>query len=534
MFRIDVADCFGAETIGSTNGRDDNLVSEVLAFAGQQQSSFAVYTHWLDAHVPYTEIETYPEMVRRVDSRLGNLMSGLRAAGLWENTLFVVTADHGYFLGEGNRRANGGCCSDIQMRVPLIVRLPRSRFAGQQVETLVTTAQVPVTIVDLLAPDRRPPVGAESLLRTLYASDGSAPPAVYAGDDTRGMLRTGSHKLFWDTQRDVSLVYDLTADPRERSPVTAPSVVRDLELQLSRARERHAEQSVFLIKEAKATIPAEVLKVALAEDIDLRLLSDLMSRFWQYKSETRLYLVETIFVRDVKDAGPALESVVRDQDQPDDDLLDVMLPFVSVPGACDELAQKVRALEPHAKSLLGEVIVGLPDECLSMLLEPLQDEIERVHATTPPLDSDEGRFVTLATYGLAQRLGANSSESMKRVLRDVHNQHAATRTSLSTLRDVYFDSADLMLALDAVTTFDDLAILETLTITAHSSRRLYQKCAAATDKRCESILLDIARKARGSDLAFIVADLENRPASSWSEEFRATARSRFPELFRDL
>lgn len=387
--------------------------------------------------------------------------------------------------------------------------------------------------MDLLAAGRRPPVGAESLLRTLYASTNSPPAAVYAGNDVKGMLRSGSHKLFWDTERSVSLVYDLSSDPMEQSPVVAAPIARDLRTKLSRARQRHTEQSIFLLEKARTGIPKSVLIWALAERVDLTVLADLMDRFWSYDRETRLYLLETIFVRDLKDTRPALERVVRLPDEPDDQLLDVMLALVGAPGACEELASKLRVLEPRAKRLLGEIILGLSDACLATLRESLQEEIERAHETNPSLDSDEGRFVTLATYGLAQRNGVDLSRSMKVVLRDVHNQYARAKTSMTTLRDSYFDSGDLMLALNAATTLEDLTMLETLTITAHSSRHIYEKCRGSRDERCEAILLRIAREGRGADIAYIVSDLEDRPASNWAVEFRATAHSRFPELFPD-
>ena len=100
MFRVKMPPCFGAETIGTKDGLNAHLVDELLQFSERAEGPFAVYTHWLDVHVSSRKLESYSAKVALLDSRVGDLIEGLRKAGLWETTMLVVTSDHGYYLGE--------------------------------------------------------------------------------------------------------------------------------------------------------------------------------------------------------------------------------------------------------------------------------------------------------------------------------------------------------------------------------------------------------------------------------------------------
>lgn len=72
----------------------------------------------------------YAGEVKRADEHLGTLLETLERTGLDENTLVVVTADHGENLGEtdeiGETRMGHECsASDHLLRVPLVVAHPR-------------------------------------------------------------------------------------------------------------------------------------------------------------------------------------------------------------------------------------------------------------------------------------------------------------------------------------------------------------------------------------------------------------------------
>ena len=90
----------------------------------------------------------YAGLLRQGDAALGTLVQGLAARGLEQDTLVVVTSDHGEFVGEhdpfmGLQRwySHGGAPTPVLTHVPLIIVDPRQP---------ARVVEAPVRVVDLL------------------------------------------------------------------------------------------------------------------------------------------------------------------------------------------------------------------------------------------------------------------------------------------------------------------------------------------------------------------------------------------------
>ena len=96
----------------------------------------------------------YDGEVRYVDAELGRLMDELRAAGLLENTLVVVCADHGESLGEHDYWfEHGRYAYEATCRVPLLVRFPdgfEDRPEPGRRESDIALADLFPTLIDVL------------------------------------------------------------------------------------------------------------------------------------------------------------------------------------------------------------------------------------------------------------------------------------------------------------------------------------------------------------------------------------------------
>ncbi len=68
--------------------------------------------------------DLYRQTISRMDARLARFAAILRAAGRWDNTLMVVTSDHGQAFGEHGMLFHMFRPDDIELRIPLIVRPP--------------------------------------------------------------------------------------------------------------------------------------------------------------------------------------------------------------------------------------------------------------------------------------------------------------------------------------------------------------------------------------------------------------------------
>jgi len=120
----------------------------------------------------------YDALILYQDDLLGKLVDGFADRRLLEDTLIVVTADHGEeFLETGNRIGHQMSLSDRLVRVPLVMRWPAGLPSGRVVDTLASLVDVFPTLLEVSAgtgePVPGPPIEGVSLLRAI-APDGPA------------------------------------------------------------------------------------------------------------------------------------------------------------------------------------------------------------------------------------------------------------------------------------------------------------------------------------------------------------------------
>jgi arylsulfatase A-like enzyme len=71
----------------------------------------------------------YDSAVSYIDQQVGRVVGKLKAWGIWDQTLLIITADHGEELFEDTRCGHGASLRDSLTRVPLLVHDP-ARFPG--------------------------------------------------------------------------------------------------------------------------------------------------------------------------------------------------------------------------------------------------------------------------------------------------------------------------------------------------------------------------------------------------------------------
>ena len=106
----------------------------------------------------------YYGLVTEVDHHIGRLIQFLRDTDQYDDTLIVVTADHGEMLGEQNlwgktTHYNGS------FHVPLIIRDPRrQKSAGRQVEAFTESIDIAPTLLEWVGLDNEPGFNGKSLI----------------------------------------------------------------------------------------------------------------------------------------------------------------------------------------------------------------------------------------------------------------------------------------------------------------------------------------------------------------------------------
>jgi arylsulfatase A-like enzyme len=159
----------------------------------------------------------YDAAIRSADDTFGQLVRWLKANGLYDESLVVVTSDHGEEFAEHGQIAwHSHTLYDELLRVVLLVKLPSSRHAGGTEGSQVRGIDVAPTVLAAAGIDPPPAFEGASLLRLL---EGGPPPpqAVVAAYDScyLSALRVPGWKL------NDRRLFDLAADPGERRNVVA-------------------------------------------------------------------------------------------------------------------------------------------------------------------------------------------------------------------------------------------------------------------------------------------------------------------------
>lgn len=92
-------------------------------------------------------VSDYNAQIKYTDRHVGRIIEELRAQGIYEETLVIVTADHGEEFGEHGLYQEHGNVYETTQRVPLIVKPPR-KDSGSRKDELVTNADIAPTIAD--------------------------------------------------------------------------------------------------------------------------------------------------------------------------------------------------------------------------------------------------------------------------------------------------------------------------------------------------------------------------------------------------
>lgn len=206
--------------------------------------NFQRYFHeWMPG---VTDIEfpkaQYDAEVAYVDACLAHVFARLEELRLVDDTLVVLTADHGEELDEHGCWFDHHGLYDPNTRIPLIVRLPGRIPAGNRIPGFVRSIDVTPTILDyagLLDPTLRfEGTSLRPLIETPYGIARGTCDALFLTENTwmkKRAVRTHEWKLIVALEPDIHgfppvELYHLTDDPSEKRNIAAdrPDVVAAL------------------------------------------------------------------------------------------------------------------------------------------------------------------------------------------------------------------------------------------------------------------------------------------------------------------
>jgi arylsulfatase A-like enzyme/Tfp pilus assembly protein PilF len=233
--------------------RGDQVMNDALSWIGAPgRGRFFAWIHLFDPHTPYAPPEPYASEYRQspydgeiafVDAAIGRLTSQLRGKGVYEQTMIVLTSDHGEGLGEHGEDAHGFFLYDATLRVPLIVKLAESREKGRVVGEQVRGIDIAPTILEAAGVAAPASMQGRSLLALAAGRAGTAPPPAFSetyypyyhfGWSPLTAIRAGRFKYIRAPRPEL---YDLAADRDEIKNLVATDAVRTAGLQAQLAKD---------------------------------------------------------------------------------------------------------------------------------------------------------------------------------------------------------------------------------------------------------------------------------------------------------
>ena len=175
-----------------------------------------------------SQLPEYYGIIARIDEQFGRVMEELKAQGQLDNTIVVMTTDHGCHFRTRNAEYKRSC-HDASTRIPLLFRGPGFQ-GGKVIEQLVSTVSLPATLLEAVGAPADPGMQGKSFMPLVRGETEGWRNEVYIQmrEEALGRaLRTEQWKycVFDPTVTDPAQpwslhyverhLYDLRSDPNE-------------------------------------------------------------------------------------------------------------------------------------------------------------------------------------------------------------------------------------------------------------------------------------------------------------------------------
>ncbi|NOY92728.1 MAG: sulfatase [Deltaproteobacteria bacterium] len=154
------------------------------------------------------------------DHELGGFIERLKSLGVWENTLFVVVADHGEEFKDHGSWGHGHSVYQELLHVPMMMRYPGA-IEAQRVPGVVSSMSIPATVTALVGVPDLPADEGTNLTPLMRGQTAPGPQVAFSFfQDDRRVITSGRYK-FIVRGNLTSTLFDLEQDPRERNQLGA-------------------------------------------------------------------------------------------------------------------------------------------------------------------------------------------------------------------------------------------------------------------------------------------------------------------------
>ncbi|WP_165226528.1 sulfatase [Aquisphaera insulae] len=175
--------------------------------------------------------DSYDDCLAYLDEQIGRLFDELAWRGELDDTVIILTADHGEAIGEHGLTGHGRSLYDSEVRVPLLLFLPHRAHGGEVVSRPVSLRDIPATILDVIGlegtsfpgssfaghHEGEPPALTEVRIKEGASRNPARPPAwrgpmsAIVADRFSLIRNADGREELYDVQADPGQLHDLAA-----------------------------------------------------------------------------------------------------------------------------------------------------------------------------------------------------------------------------------------------------------------------------------------------------------------------------------
>jgi arylsulfatase A-like enzyme len=177
-----------------------------------------------------TAINRYDALLSYLDDQLDLLFSEFARRGLTNNTIVILTADHGESLGNHHEPQHGKTLYQEVTRIPLVVAGPKDLIAARRVDEAVGLRSIPATIAQILGSERESPFPGPSFAPSLKPGASNDPAGSHmilgelkaiGGADVAKSLVKGEWQYIWTAKDAREELFHLRDDPKQLTNLAA-------------------------------------------------------------------------------------------------------------------------------------------------------------------------------------------------------------------------------------------------------------------------------------------------------------------------
>jgi arylsulfatase A-like enzyme len=219
-----------------TSPQHEAMAEKILDDPKLESGRFFAWFHFLDPHDQYmphdqdgippygkTLRDRYDAEVTFTDRYLGKLLDFIATKSWAKRTAIIVTADHGEAFGEHGQYNHGFEVWENLVRVPMFFVIPG--VAPRHIDTPRSAIDLAPTILELLGVPAEPGLEGKSLVPELAGAAAEPRDVVVdlpmtSDNDKRRAIVHDRLKIVAYGKEEALRLYDLEADPDEKSPIT--------------------------------------------------------------------------------------------------------------------------------------------------------------------------------------------------------------------------------------------------------------------------------------------------------------------------